>query len=410
MKKMFLVFLLFLFPVMLFAQLYSYFIPMGTSYNVDLNSLDYSGTKNGTWGEYDDSDIAGLLGIANDSNPTIPDGTYFIEFTPSGDGWFYQSQNDPSLKIPYGLDLVIRYEKPGDESGSSYDVVHLGYNENKTSEKENPFPVVATGGWEALWIDIVLTIPVEIRNSMAEKGEIQFGPADDYLTSFSIHVYSGTFNPDTEKYDIVDETYPIYLSGFYGNYESGSGDILFVLEPDVNATYLNLNTVKVYQEGYRIEENGTSLGTYYYSSTGIRSPDGENRFDFTDTSRFTSPFNMFISASRNPYIPYDRGFELRHVRYPDSTSESVNIPFVIGVKSKRSNDVEVYDGKGSADDPTTPKMTSIFRYDKSRPGDRDAVTFFDEGKIYFMLKEDLPQNIIAGYYTGNIYFHVICNG
>ena len=88
----------------------------------------------------------------------------------------------------------------------------------------------------------------------------------------------------------------------------------------------------------------------------------------------------------------------------------LNIPFVIGVKSKRSNDVEVYDGKGSADDTNTPKMTSIFRYDKSRPGDRDAVTFLDEGEIYFMLKEDLPQNIIAGYYTGNIYFHVICNG
>lgn len=408
MKKLFLVFLLFLFPVMLFAQLYSYFIPMGTSYNVDLNSLDYSGTKNGKWGEYDDSDIAGLLGIANDSNPTIPDGKYYIEFTPSRDGWFYQSQNDPSLKIPYGLDLVIRYEFPSDKEGSSYDVVHLGYNANKDSDAQNPVVVTATGGWEALWIDVVLTIPVDIRKEMAQTGEIQFGHADDYLTSFTIRVYGGEYSSETNEYEI-DGTYTMYLSGFYGNYESGNGDILFVLEPAVNATYLNLNTINVYKEGSQIEKSGTPLGTYYYSSTGIRSPEG-NRFNFTDTSKFTSPFDMFISASRNPYIPYGRGFELRHVRYPDSTSESVNIPFVIGVKSKRSNDVEVYDGKGSADDTNTPKMTSIFRYDKSRPGDRDAVTFLDEGEIYFMLKEDLPQNIIAGYYTGNIYFHVICNG
>lgn len=408
MKKLFLVFLLFLFPVMLFAQLYSYFIPMGTSYNVDLNSLDYSGTKNGKWGEYDDSDIAGLLGIANDSNPTIPDGTYYIEFTPSGDGWFYQSQNDPSLKIPYGLDLVIRYEFPSDKEGSTYDVVHLGNNENKGSDAPSSVVVTAAGGWEALWIDVVLTIPVQTRNEMAQNGKIQFGPADDYLTRFTIRVYGGKYNSETKEYEI-DGTYTMYLSGFYGNYESGSGDILFVLEPAVNATYLELNTINVYKEGSQIEKSGTPLGTYYYSSTGIRSPEG-NRFNFTDTSKFTSPFDMFISASRNPYIPYDRGFELRHVRYPDSTSESVNIPFVIGVKSKRSNDVEVYDGKGSADDTNTPKMTSIFRYDKSRPGDRDAVTFLDEGEIYFMLKEDLPQNIIAGYYTGNIYFHVICNG
>lgn len=408
MKKLFLVFLLFLFPVMLFAQLYSYFIPMGTSYNVDLNSLDYSGTKNGKWGEYDDSDIAGLLGIANDSNPTIPDGTYYIEFTPSGDGWFYQSQNDPSLKIPYGLDLVIRYEFPSDKEGSTYDVVHLGNNENKGSDAPSSVVVTAAGGWEALWIDVVLTIPVQTRNEMAQNGKIQFGPADDYLTRFTIRVYGGKYNSETKEYEI-DGTYTMYLSGFYGNYESGSGDILFVLEPAVNATYLELNTINVYKEGSQIEKSGTPLGTYYYSSTGIRSPEG-NRFNFTDTSKFTSPFDMFISASRNPYIPYDRGFELRHVRYSDSTSESVNIPFVIGVKSKRSNDVEVYDGKGSADDTNTPKMTSIFRYDKSRPGDRDAVTFLDEGEIYFMLKEDLPQNIIAGYYTGNIYFHVICNG
>ena len=174
MKKLFLVFLLFLFPVMLFAQLYSYFIPMGTSYNVDLNSLDYSGTKNGKWGEYDDSDIAGLLGIANDSNPTIPDGTYYIEFTPSGDGWFYQSQNDPSLKIPYGLDLVIRYEFPSDKEGSTYDVVHLGNNENKGSDAPSSVVVTAAGGWEALWIDVVLTIPVQTRNEMAQNGKIQF--------------------------------------------------------------------------------------------------------------------------------------------------------------------------------------------------------------------------------------------
>ena len=191
-----------------------YYFPYDSCFNINLEH-EQDGTATGAYNQqYSDSDMVGLLGVANVSGKQV----FSFEFTGSSDGdpWVYKSVSDPTLKIPFGLDMVVRYN-----DDKTAGVVHLGYNNNTNNLPEDiielsrdeeglvsGFTVTPGNDWNNMWIDIVIVIPLDKRNNF------KYGSADDYQAQFNLKVVNSSNYPSVF----------VTMTGYYGNYNiSNSG-------------------------------------------------------------------------------------------------------------------------------------------------------------------------------------------
>ena len=116
---------------------------------------------------------------------------------------------------------------------------------------------------------------------------------------------------------------------------------------------------------------------------------------------------MYVSSSRVPNDPQAKLFTLRNINAPDSSAKSLNIGFEIGLRSDNSHITEWYNGTMPSDDGEKNRYLKGYGiYEESR--DKAGLTLFDEGKILFKVKKDENlQEKLSGYYSANIYFHLI---
>lgn len=444
----FLIFLFFTLSCFAANEPNSYFSPYANCFSVDLsgNTYTYDGAGGGDYqGDYGEADMVGIMGVnaTNDSdltyfyekkdyyNDTIF-GSYWdhtdyfgrafkvtVSFPDaSDDPWKYRSVSNPELEIPFGLEFVVRYNTDYKTSGmygtgQTYRTFSQGYySDNITNPITESFDITPNTGkeypvlgetsrrWRAFWMDIVLVIPTRVREQLAQSGEIQYGNADDYSVTIKITIEgvngtsgSGSFSKD----------YTFTLSGYYGDYtEAKSENVVFSISPSANATSLDLSSMD--------SSSVVDIGTYYYSTEAYKSHD----FSENDFTGYENPFKLFVSSSSDPNYKGEP-FRLHLISVPETnTSAAANIPFKIILSSTRSKDDEEFDGSDhyNADSRAIEKkyLTGFFIAEDSREGDTNSLTFLDEGNIQIQftgdVTEDYKRNLIEGYYSANIYFHL----
>lgn len=404
-----------------------YFTPFDKSFNVDLEtSYDGAGEKGDyTGGEYGDADMVGILGVTSRNGGSIGNKEYTLTFTlldydglplSSDDTktWMYKSKSDPSITIPFGLDLVVRYTQTGDATNRTSGVIRLGpyrddnrasittidYSDGETKlsgdldvlplQKRNTTRVLIKTGpnWNAFWIDVVLVVPTGQRESLADSGKINVGYANDYQAAFQLNVSGGGSGEASAVGD-----YTVYMTGYYGSEPSGEGAVLFTVNPNVNATNIPLDALPL---GGEVE-----IGRYYYSTVGLRNAD----YDEPNYDKAKSPFRIFVSSSDNPLTSNGR-FYLRHVNaMKGNESDALRIPFSIRMTSDDQNE-KTYYGDNTIDNADFLKCSYIF--ETTREGENlKSISWGDEGTIFFVLSPDVvKENLVSGYYQADVYIHL----
>lgn len=425
MKKIVSCFLIILVPFIILADPVVYMAPYDNCFNVDLsgNTKEFNGAPEGAYNsEYSDAEMVGIMGVAvlNDSDlnkyffdgPTIfASGRDFkIEFSFINNGglpWMYRSASNPELMIPFGIDLVVRYNLNYSTegfygSGRSYNVYRFGYNDDLSDIEDTLDEFIITPGvddlnrWKAFWIDMVLVIPKEVRNELASSGKIKYGPADDYKAKIKITI---TGEEGTASTGRLEKSFDIVLNGYFGEYtQAASENVLFNVTPNANSSSINLTDM-----------TGNSplvdIGKYYYSSAAVRQNMSESDFE-----GYESPFKMFVSSSSLPTASGGE-FKLHLTSVPESNnSPAVNIPFEIWLTSSTGTQKR-YTGADTVDTIEDDGFTvGQFIFLDSRAEDPESVTYTDEGLIQFGLTdevtEEYKENLNGGYYSSDIYIHL----
>lgn len=437
MKKSGFIFLVLILPLLHLAAVNvdTYYLPFEKCFSVDLAAA-YDGAGSG-WVDgdglsssgYTDAEMVGLVGLTTGSSTTFLDaGVYTIKFSfvplfgsEEANSWVYTSASDPTLQIPFGLDFIIKVGtwvySWDDNSGwvgrngeLELDKKSLGYLNNKDTEPTDFSSIEVTvpqgnESWNSIWMDIVLRIPTGLKEYLASEGKISYAEADDYVAAFKVDFLKG---------ESIVGSYTTYITGYYGSlYDSSSASVVFSINPLPSARSLNL-TEHVNAAGTnRIKEE---IGSYFYTTNSFRESWAGNW-----SKNPTSPFSLFASSSNDPTDSDVDTFNLVNVDNP-----SYEIPFEIGLKSDHdvNETINWYDGSGYAvsgypgnsnnyvlapgtnQDPTKGRVV----YENLHPSyGAHSVTFDDEGTIYFRLGENVPDNLRAGYYSANVYFHLISN-
>ena len=425
----FLIFLFFTLSCFAANEPNSYFSPYANCFSVDLsgNTYTYDGAGGGNFqgGDYGEADMVSIMGVnvTNDDElvyfykpsrrgQAMGDGRTFsvtVSFPyDSTDPWKYRSVSNPELEIPFGLEFVVRYNTDYSVSwpfgtGQTYNTFSLGYIDDTTVDSD---PIVITPDryytrrWKAFWMDIVLVIPTSVREQLAQDGKIQYGNADDYSVTIKITIEGegGSSSNGSFKKDYI-----FTLSGYYGDYtEAKSENVVFSISPSANATSLDLSSMD--------SSSVVDIGTYYYSTEAYKSHD----FSENDFTGYENPFKLFVSSSSDPNYKGEP-FRLHLISVPETnTSAAANIPFKIILDSKRSSYEPVeFDGSDyyNVDSKSIGKyLTGFFIAEDSREGDTNSLTFLDEGNIQIQftgdVTDDYKRNLIEGYYSANIYFHL----
>ena len=423
----------------LFARVW--FAPYSASFGADLSRTDtYTGLAGKSPSElpaympdtgpgYTRETMVALLGVTESSSDTIVTVTF-----DNSNGWKYQSISQPDATRDFEIYLVYRqrYEKWEKElhtniwdwsdtyyygvNTGTYDytvsIIHMNSdssqfifprtdrginNQGQTPETDdfgNPMDEDVLIG---CWVDIILCLP--------EQENIT--PANDYYASLDVNVSggaSGTFHCEfTGYYDIVPD------------YVQNSGDVLFNVVPNANASSINLSTAN---DLIAPDGPGLEIGRYSYSTT--------NPYD---SQTYENTYYMFASSSPSAVSNNDGQFKLRLQGTDESISnDSIEIPFSIGLVT----DGHELSGGGYKDgyykwfDGTTDMSSSVGSMKKSLGEGTEQIVgsgtiyiYYDNGSVLFRLNYDnlasTPDGqqinpidkLIAGNYTSKIYFHVI---
>lgn len=368
-----------------------WYSPHNATFSVNLaDYTKYNGVADGEdYGAdgYNSETLIGVLGFLRPAHKF----TVTFDFNSSND-WKYISQNDYSLEIPFGLDLVLRYSYYGSHNDETKKIYHLnGESTEKTIIIESGLiDAEEASAVSGAWVDIVLTLP---------QSEKKYSPADDYFTSFTMTVkeecvcwwHWGTHADETASYTV-------YMTGYY---ESGSGiddQVLFVVVPNSLS-----KSISVAELG--LSENVNScvaeIGDYFFTSAATES--GKNSY-FNE-----SKYQMFASSTNNP-LANGEMFTMRKV---DNANKSFN--FEIGLKSTSTGKTQWYDGTETSSGGKL--LNSAFRHEETKDSGLFSwdytLTYFDEGKILFRIPKTSElqsvEQLEAGYYESYIYLHLLVN-
>lgn len=367
-----------------------WFSPHSATFSVNL--ADYTKYNGVTDGEdygadgYNSETLIGVLGFLRPAHKF----TVTFDFNSSND-WKYISQNDHSLEIPFGLDLVLRYSYYGSHDDETKKIYHL--NDESTEKtitiESGLIDDEAASAVSGSWVDIVLTLP---------QSEKKYSPADDYFTSFTMTVKEecvcwwpwGDHDDETASYTV-------YMTGYY---ESGSGiddQVLFVVVPNSLSKSISVNELGLSEN---VNSCVAEIGDYFFTSAATES--GKNSY-FNE-----SKYQMFASSTNNPL-----NGELFTMRKVGNENKSFN--FEIGLKSTSTGKTQWYDGTETSSGGKL--LNSAFRHEETKDSGLFSwdytLTYFDEGKILFRIPKTSElqsvEQLEAGYYESYIYLHLIVN-
>ena len=403
------VFLSFLSP--LAAEIY--FSTYPAAYNVNLEDTDnYIGTDNGEFDNskpgYNENTLVAQVGFRNTTQPV----TVEIKFNQSD--WMYQSASQPTLQRPFGLDIIVRQRfyredcpMPHGQTDETVAVYHYGYQDgsmgNGTSITLPSYNSSTNGSeffgrnwlWESpthdrpdnhygldfglrhdligAWVEFVLVLP-EINQ---DDPSYTVGSANDYYASFDITVSGG-----------ASGSWHCEFTGYYDDPHSGDSSFILNVVPTAAASSINLSeSTPKYPD-----ENGISVGHYWYSTT-------------RESSVTDSNYYAFVSSSENPSGSAEK-FSLVH--QGTDGGEGNEIAFEIGLASEDpSKGKKWFDGTTNMNSGTDAFYSSR----EENMTDLDGATIYqrgDSGNILFRLASNSDTDgLQEGIYRSYIYFHVV---
>ena len=403
------VFLSFLSP--LAAEIY--FSTYPAAYNVNLEDTgSYTGTDNGVFDDpnsgYNENTLVAQVGFSNTTQPV----TVEIKFNQSD--WMYQSASQPTLQRPFGLDIIVRQRfyradcpMPHGQTDETVVFYHYGYQDdsagnatiitlpsyNSSTDGSEYFGRDSLwdspdhdrpdshSGWDlglrhyliGAWVEFVLVLPEIDPNDP----NYTVGSANDYYASFDITVTGG-----------ASGSWHCEFTGYYDDPHSGDSSFILNVVPTAAASSINLSeSTPKYPD-----ENGISVGHYWYSTT-------------RESSVTDSNYYAFVSSSENPG---GSGEKFSLVHQGTDGGEGNEIAFEIGLASEDSSKgIKWFDG--------TTKMNSgtgaFYSSRAENMTDLDGATIYqrsDSGDILFRLASNSDTDgLQEGIYRSYIYFHVV---
>ena len=391
----------------------NYFNTYSAAYNVDLEDPDryHVGTDDGVFDEsggpgYSNRTLIAQLGFADTSSPIT------IEITFDNTSWMYQSANQPNLRRPFGLDVVVRQRwyynlcnnnndgttdetvavyhyglQPGGDSSAFVSIPYHDSTDGSVSKAGHELPgnhswFFGCAGIQhdliGAWIELVLVLP-EID---PYDTSYTVGSADDYYASFDMTISGGG----------EAGTYHCEFTGYYDDPRDEEINFTLNVVPTANASAINLDSSPDIAPG----DPGLQIGRYYYSTTKTTSSEDRNYFAFCSSSE----------------IPDRNGGPFRLVRRGTYGGDLNEIWFEIGLQSSDpSKGVQWFAGSdvmSKGDMEPENVFYSSRRQDMQDIGGAAIYQRYDEGDILFRLApgED-PGPLNAGVYTSYIYFHVV---
>lgn len=421
----------------------TWYSPYSASFSVDLKNhksstgYELNGTQNGIYysdssrdGDYHrDWNMVGTVGITEGGDAELKgDHTISFDFSNVND-WTFVSQSDHTLKIPFGVDIVVRYRerfrdtkltpwelaKTADHTYviSNRNFQEFGYGKNGvlTGNTGDNFAFTVerskielgedkVGHRDAylvgIWIDIVLIIP-------ENRTDFPVGNASDYMASFNVTV------------DGV--TYPVMMSGYYETKPtSGNGAVIFNVNTDPSSYKLEVNSLLD-------NSRGVTIGDYFYTAQAKETnAEGSTVHSESDAWDQRPEYRLFASASQNPTAENTDGFVMMHeIALKNNAPLNNRNGFKYGIKLE-STAQNSHSGRatsayfdGTDTNQSGKYLETELRYDQMIGNDGASYTYYDEGDIVLTCYDDSgsPLNnlngldLVGGTYSTTVYIHFI---
>ena len=276
--------------------------------------------------------------------------------------WFYNSIANPEYKVPFGLNIkVTPYSK---ESKPVTEDICIGYEDNGNLNDSKKLELTNFPGNPNYYIiDFYLIVPDAAHNADPSLFN-NAGPANDYLALFTV--------------TISDETYTVLSSGYF-NSPPAEDSLVFAVIPDASAKNLSIESLL----------SGESIDVARYEFTTITSEYGNNE----------SPYYIYASSSES--------FEISTQPFTMTNQGDQTSSFNYNVTLTSNESGTEYSGKFTLG--TTTMMQTQTR-NETLPDNNNAVTYYDSGIISISIgNNEIPDNLSAGYYSSDIYLHVVSN-
>lgn len=427
MKKLFCIFFLILVLILpIFADAQYFMEQFSACFNVDLSTTKYihhdnnavwaSGSANDgatDYGKYHDNQIICVIGVEGSSEKTP------VTFTFTGQDWYYiLNGTDTRYKRPFGIDLVVRaaFEGKGGDHKTITSVQHLGRQANAPSNGDITASVTlpATDGTEyyngykiiSAWLDVILVLdPFVNKNTglitqygrdITDSNDRFYGymiSSDSvYTSSFSVNVGGGG-------------SYTYNLQGYYINNPLGSSSSSgftssITVSPNANANSFEIKGLKPSNDS---KSKSAVIGNYYYTTNSVRNGNKNAKAYF------------FVSSSPNGNQSIDN-FLLKYVSpisgQPISSENKYNsVTYEIGLKSLGSTDDDIvwFNGKDNYSiirSDLSKALKAKTSIEKGSNTSKDLIRVHDDGDILLRISGNV-EDLSAGRYRSNIYFHVV---
>ena len=420
----------------------TWYSPYSASFSVDLKNhksstgYELNGTQNGIYysdsstdGDYHrDWNMVGTVGITEGGDAELK-GDHSISFDFSNvNDWTFVSQSDHTLKVPFGVDIVVRYRerfqhyntdisrwytadhtyvvnnknfqefgygKDGVLTGNAGDNFAFTVERSKIDLGEDKL-YHRNAYLVGIWIDIVLIIP-------ENRTDFPVGNASDYMASFNVTV-DGT-------------TYPVMMSGYYETKPtSGNGAVIFNVNTDPSSYKLEVNSLLD-------NSRGVTIGDYFYTAQAKETnAEGSTVHSESDAWEQRPKYRLFASASQNPTTENADGFVMMHeLALKNNAPLNNRNGFKYGIKLE-STAQNSHSGRaqsayfdGTDTNQSGKYLETELRYDQMIGNDGASYTYYDEGDIVLTCYDDSgsPLNnlngldLVGGTYSTTVYIHFI---
>lgn len=413
-KKVFIIALLVLCCLPLFADAEVFYKQLPAMFLVDLESGIYkshsgsttwtsgSATSSSSTSYYYDNQIIAVLGVSG-----VTDRTKDITFTVKLDSgsWLYLLDPlDKTISRPFGLDLIVKgygyssypYEQYIDDYGNDEHVYHMGLQGDGITSATGAsvsFTLDANDVVDdydgTVWFDVCLVLP-----TLNSDGTITIG-GTTYTAKGSDKLYTSGLSISVS----IGDTTTLYNIDMTGTYKSSSSSTqtglksMMTILPNASATSLNIQGMGT---------NDVPVATYSYMT--------ESKF-IDDIGYEENKAYLFLSSTSDQTAAGEK-FKLRRVRDNGSYSPTDNkynsVTFVAYIVSDDGTSKEFdgsttysqYSGSGFEIEPETVTSQNGNKF----------VRWFSNGTIQVKISPTTDEDtasLTAGKYTETIYIHVV---
>lgn len=333
-----------------------------TWYMVPGNSMNINLQENTS----EENLLVASLGVvaSNQSKPVVR-----FEFP---DDFCFVSTSQPYFRIPFGLNIVVNQQNDnGNNETTTYscgydDNGNLTVPDNNELVLDDELHIKGQGGYIEILVYLVLPDSYEDFNP---------GPASDYFTR---QITVSCPEDATDK-----KTYSIVMQGYYETEGTQVADsVIFSVTPGANARTINISALL----------EGQSVEVGVYNMTTISE---------SDTSDDSSPY--YIYALGSSFFDDERA---SHFRLTNTTDQTSSFQYTVTLISDASG--EGTDFTGFLDFKDISELKPTEKRIETMPDGNSIATCYGSGTIEISVNpENVPDNLSAGYYSSDIYFHVV---